>query len=343
MSQKLSDSLSKFISSNKETFDNPYSEEPTPDRLDEKKFLKEQKILRKERKKSKKKDDPIESLMGDLEKVSENFTYGDVDDFDSYLEDYLLDEEDAEFRNSLIQYGRRYARDTASNGESTEIQKAYAENEKSLEKLLREVEADKEDLGRDLKQMRANRTRNYNTLSNMVEQKNSLHNTMLSIIRASNDMKKNQFELRMKIDKARKENGEGDDTSSMKAIQGLFGIGRDALIGSYEDISGAKNEDDDNLPTSSYDEDEIISRKLFPEEDAVETDGDKFLKYEGVGAHYVLEYDDNGPVQIVTEDMDGNVIPDYPTPDINDLEFTISESTNSAVDNLSQQYTLRKI
>jgi hypothetical protein len=62
-----------------------------------------------------------------------------------------------------------------------------------------------------------------------------------------------------------------------------------------------------------------------------------------MGVHYILEYDDDGPVQIVAEDADGNVVPDYPTPEMNDLTFTISENTGTATDNLSQQYQLRKI
>ena len=62
-----------------------------------------------------------------------------------------------------------------------------------------------------------------------------------------------------------------------------------------------------------------------------------------MGVHYILEYDDDGPVQIVAEDMDGNVVPDYPIPDLGDLSFNISENTGTATDNLSQKYDLRKI
>ena len=163
----------------------------------------------------------------------------------------------------------------------------------------------------------------------MMEQRTTLHNTTLGIVKELNAMKKNQIELQMKVDKNKQEE-DGDDTAANRAIQSLFGMGRDALIGSYSDVSGAdaagSYSDDDYDPDDS----DIQERYFSDEEYQVETDGDKFIKYEGMGVHYILEYDDDGPVQIVAEDMDGNVVPDYPIPDLGDLSFNISENTGTA-------------
>ena len=208
MNGKLSNSLAQFISSNKESFDNPFQEESAP--VITPKFIEEQDQIRKEKKRKSKKN----SLQALYEQTFEMFDDDNDDDminnFDEYLDDYLLDDEDTEFRHSLIRYGRKYARDTKVSGEASEIQKAYAANEDALDKLLKEIEEDKENLKKYLKQMRANRTRNYNALSKMVEQRTTLHNATLGIIKESYSMKKNQMELKMKLEKNKQEEDAGD-------------------------------------------------------------------------------------------------------------------------------------
>lgn len=345
MAKKLSDSLSQFISSNSDVFGNPFDEEDENESVDIESFVEEQKEIRrekKERKKSKKKDS-LEDLYERTQEMTRQYASDDtIADFEGYLEDFLLDDEDDELRRNLIKYGRKYARDTKVSGEASEIHKAFAESEEVLGNLLKEVNEDKDAIQKDISQMRVNRSRNYKVFSEMMEQKTTLHNTALGIVKELNAMTKSKFDLQMKADKQKQEET-GDETAANRAIQSLFGVGRDSLIGSYADVSGASETGYDDEP-GDFDEDEMIQRKYFSnEEDEVETDGDKFIKYEGMGVHYILEYDDDGPVQIVAEDADGNVVPDYPTPEMNDLTFTISENTGTATDNLSQQYQLRKI
>lgn len=82
----------------------------------------------------------------------------------------------------------------------------------------------------------------------------------------------------------------------------------------------------------------------YPCDGKDKTDGDKFLKYEGIGAHYILLLDDNGHKEIITEDSDGNLLPDYPIPsNIDELDFVISESTGTATDNMANNYELRHV
>lgn len=356
MGKSLSDSLSKFILTDNKInvpTDDDNSSEIQVRQFEE--FMDRDKEKREERKTSKKKkkkgdsfDDIIErgnELINDI--MDENEL---VDDFDGYLDDYMLDDEDAELRQNLLSYGRKYARDTKSTAESSEISKAYSETEKLLSGLLKEIESDKDLVQKDITNMRMMRTRNYKTLADLIESKSQFHNTALSVIKEMNAMKKNQFELQMKVDKSKKED-EADDSAASKAIQQLFGVGRGNLLGTgdsggYASISGSEEagtyDDNDNY---GYDEDEMIHKKYFSNsDDNIESDGDKFLKYEGMGVHYILLYDDNNYKEIIAEDRDGNIIPDYPLPSNPDnLDFEISESTGTATDNLSNQYELRHI
>ena len=343
---KLSDSLAQFVSTNPSSFDNPFQEEDKENQSHmAAEFIEREEAYQKEKKKKEKSsskhrgDDDLRTLFELAHNASRGSSIDDmVDDFEGYIEDYLMDDEDEEFRRNLVKYGRKYARNTKDTGEGSEIQKAYAQQEAELDELIKDIDADKESISKDIQKMRSFRSVNYKTLSELVETRTSLHTTHLNAIKEKNSIVKNKFELQMKADKT-KDESEGDNTVANRMIQNLFSMGRDNLISDYSDVSGASEAGSD--ATVPFDEEEFIARKFG--EDEEESDGDKFLKYEDVFKGYVLEYDDDGPVQIVAEDVDGNVIPDYPLPDMNNLEFSISEQTNSATDNLSQNYTLRKI
>lgn len=356
MSKKLSSSLSQFLSSNTQNqFENPFNDEipessqqlsralSNSEMESEDSYAKE--CVKKKKKKDKNRDKFSDVLQKGNNLVSDMLNEDDyIDDFEGYLDGYFEDDEDTELRMNLIRHGRKYARENKVSGETSEIHKAYSENEKLLSDLLKEIEADKELVQKDISNMRMMRTRNYKTLSDLIESKANFHNTALSVIKEMNSMKKNQFELQMKVDRTKKEEA-NDDSTANRAIQQLFSIGRSSILssggdGTYADISGAMEAGVED--TRYYEDDEAIQRKLFDEYE--ESDGDKFLKYEGMGVHYVLLYNDDGYREIIAEDKDGNEIPDYPLPsDPDNLDFSISESTNTATDNLSNQYILRKL
>ena len=352
MGDSLSKSLSQFISNNMENqFDNPFedNEEEISRASEFKSVIDRSDELKEERKKKRKKDKFSKVIDKGNELIDEFMDDDLIDDFDGFVGNFLLDDEDVDLRRNLLRYGRKYTRDTKVSGESSEISKAYSESEKLLSELLKEIDQDKELVQNDITNMRMMRTRNYKTLSDLIESKAQFHNTALSVIKEMNAMKKNQIELQMKVDKTKKEDAE-DDSASNKAIQQLFGLGRDNLLGGgYEEISGANEaglEESSENSSTDFDEDEYIQKKYFSSEDDDygESDGDKFLKYEGMGARYILLIDDDGNKQIIVEDNDGNIIPDYPVPgEPSDLSFDISESTGTATDNLANQYELRRI
>lgn len=341
----LSKSLSQFISNNEASqFDDPFDDNESS--IDVRAVFDKSSEHREEKKKRKK--DKFSKVLERGNELMNDFMDDDIiDDFDGYIGGFLLDDEDSELRRNLLRHGRKYARETKVSGETSEINKAYSESEKLLSDLLKEIDEDKELVQKDITSLRMMRTRNFKTLSDLIESKAQFHNTTLSVIKEMNAMKKNQFELQMKVDKATKEEA-ADESESSRAIQRLFGVGRDNIMsGGYTDISGASDAgfiSDEESYSSVVDEDEIIQQQYFNNDDYEESDGDKFLKYEGRGVQYILLYDDNNTKEIIAEDRDGNIIPDYPIPgDPNELDFTISESTGTATDNLANQYQLRKM
>lgn len=348
----LSNSLSKFISSNKSSqFDNPFDDTTDTESVSIKKSQMQSKILDDEyaeHQPKKKKKDKFSRTMERGNAMIDAYLDEDlVEDFDGYLGNFLLEDEDIDLKRNLLRQGRKYARDNKISGEASEINKAYSESEKLLSELLKEIDSDKELVQQDITNMRMMRTRNYKTLSDLIESKAQFHNTALSVIKEMNSMKKNQIELQMKIDKTAKEEN-NDESSANMAIQKLFSVGRDNLLsGGYADISGSSEAgiDSDDDYSSSINEDDAIQQRYFNNDEYEESDGDKFLKYEGMGVHYILLYDENSDYkEIIAEDKNGNIVPDYPLPgQPNELSFDFSVSTGTATDNLANQYELRKM
>lgn len=346
MGKSLSESLSKFLVDEEQSaFHNPFDDsDSSSDYVDTGSFIENAKKSKQERKSKNKKKDKYDKVLeeGDtlIGSLKEDLI---AEDFDDYLAGYLLDDEDDELRRNLIRYGRKYHRNTEISGESSEIVKAYSESEKKLDELLKEMDSDMEALQKDITNMRMMRTRNYKALTELIDTKATYHNVKLGAIKEMNAMKKVQFELQMKADKTKAEEN-GDESAINRTIQGLFGLGRNNLISSYSDVSGSVEAGAPEDTDYQIDEDVLIQKKYFSSDDIEETDGDKFLKYEGLGVHYILLYDDSNYREIIAEDRDGNIIPDYPIPsNIEDLDFNISEATGTATDNLANQYVIRKV
>ena len=346
-SSKLSKSLSQFVAGMDATpsISIPFDD----DTIQDSEMIKQVSVQSKEIKESKKKQkkDKFSKIVENGQSIIDDFIDDELaEDFDGFIGSFLLDDEDVDLKRNLLRYGRKYARDTQVSGESSEITKAYSESEKLLSELLTEINEDKKQVQNDITNMRMMRTRNYKALSDLIESKAQFHNTALSAIKEMNSMKKAQFELQMKVDKSKKEDQESDATSN-RAIQQLFGIGRNNImesIGGYEGVSGALDAGEyDSDYSSIVDEDKIIHDKYF-NDDEPDTDGDLFLKYENLQVKYILLYDDENNFEVIAEDEDGNLIPDYPLPsDPSKLEFNISEATGTATDNFANQYILRRM
>lgn len=283
-------------------------------------------------------------------KITKRMSTDMIGEFEGYLDDEYIfnDEESEELRNGLISMGRKYARDTGVTAEQSEIAKTFSGSEKKLKDLYDELSRDKMNIQKDIDQLRAmTRGKNYKALSDLNSAKTSYHSTQLQAIKEMNAIKKTEFEMKMK-EKAAKlatSTGGGDDIST-NTIRSLFGAGRNDLVnatGGYSKVSGALHS---TIMESNYElTDDEIEEKYFSNDTEEVTDGDKFLEYEGLGVEYTLLVDDtDSPVEVVAKDREGNVIPDYPMPtNVEQLNFNINMTTQSAEDDLHRKYNVERI
>ena len=299
------------------------------------------------------KDKAFNKLKGSkiYSKITKRMSADMIDEFESFLDDNSMfdSEESDELRNGLVSMGRKYARDTGISSDNSEIAKAFSSSEKRLNDLLTEISRDKINIQKDIDQLRSmTRGKNFKALSDLNSAKTSFHTTQLQAIKELNAIKKAEFDMRMKERAAKMASG-GDASSdiSTTTIRSLFGAGRNDIVnaaGGYSKVSGAiGNSISDSV---SYDlSDDEIEEKYFANEPDEVTDGDKFLEYEGLGVEYTLLVDDdNSPIEVVAKDRDGNVIPDYPMPsNVDQLQFNINMTTQSAEDELHRKYRVEKV
>lgn len=277
-----------------------------------------------------------------------------ADDFDNFLDDddgYFSAEENSEMRNNLISLGRKYARDSASSKENSEITKTFVDSEKRLKALYEELDRDKGSLQKDIERMRVP-GRGGKTLADLISVKNSMQSTQLSIVKEINTMRKNMYDMRQK-EALRKEaeNAGGSDINS-NTLQSIFSSARSGLVnnmGGYSGITGSSSDDDSSMSTYSFDNemsDEEIQKRYFRDDNSSDSDdGAKFLEYEDRGVEYILLLDDSDKVQgVIAEDRDGVMIPDYPLPNnIDELNFDIDPISKVATDNLHRNYHIRRV
>ena len=299
------------------------------------------------------KDKAFNKLKGSkiYSKITKRMSADMIDEFESFLDDNSMfdSEESDELRNGLVSMGRKYARDTGISSDNSEIAKAFSSSEKRLNDLLTEISRDKINIQKDIDQLRSmTRGKNFKALSDLNSAKTSFHTTQLQAIKELNPIKKAEFDMRMKERAAKMASG-GDASSdiSTTTIRSLFGAGRNDIVnaaGGYSKVSGAIGNTIGEIYNTDMTDDEIED-KYFADEKEEETDGDKFLEYEGRGVEYTLLVDDdNSPIEVVAKDRDGNVIPDYPMPsNVEQLQFNINMTTQSAEDELHRKYRVEKV
>ena len=299
------------------------------------------------------KDKAFNKLKGSkiYSKITKRMSASMIDEFESFLDDDSMfdSEESDELRNGLVSMGRKYARDTGISSENSEITKTFSDSEKKLKCLYDEISKDKVNIQKDIDQLRSlTRGKNYKALSDLNSAKTSFHTTQLQAIKEMNAIKKAQFEMRMKERAAKMASGgDGSEDISTNTIRSLFGAGRNDIVnaaGGYSKVSGAIGSTISDSFQSDL-SDEEIEEKYFANEPDEVTDGDKFLEYEGQGVEYTLLVDDdNSPIEVVAKDREGHVIPDYPMPsNVDQLQFNINMTTQSAEDELHRKYRVEKV
>lgn len=290
---------------------------------------------------------PLDKITEVTRQLVQEAELAKADEFDQFMsEGAFAAEEDSEMRNHLVSMGRKYARDSAQSKESSEISRAFSDSEKRLKALYDEIERDKTDVSRDIERMRVP-GRGGKILSDLIGVKKELQATQLSIIDKTNTMRKTVYELRAK-EAARKEaENAGSSDINSNTLQSIFSSARGSIVesmGGYNRVSGASDEDDPEPIFQDEMSDEEIQRRYFNNNhDDGNSDGDKYLKYEGRGVGYVLLIDSDDVVQsVIAEDKDGIMIPDYPMPsNIDQLTFSFDKIAMTATDNMHRNYALR--
>jgi hypothetical protein len=293
----------------------------------------------------------VDEIVETTKRLVQAAELASADEFDDFLDDESLfnAEEDAEMRNNLISLGRKYARDSAASKESSEITKSFADSEKRLKSLYEELDKDKASLQKDIERMRVP-GRGGKSLAEMISVKNSMQSTQLSIVKEVNALRKNIFDMRQKEAARKDDENAGSNDINANTLQSIFSSSRSGLVnsmGGYSGVSGARNDNESDYSVMVSDEmdDEEIQRRYFSDDKSTTSsdDGSKFLQYEDRGVEYVLLVDSNDKVQeVIAEDRDGNLIPDYPLPnDIDGLSFEIDHTAKMATDNLHRNYHVR--
>ena len=284
-------------------------------------------------------------------RVTKHMDEDSIAEFEDFIGDPSSydDEESEELARGLISMGRQYARSTTMEGDS-ELAKSYSVNEERMKTIYDEITKDLNDLGKDINQMRSmSRGRNFKVLADMNATKVSLHQARIAAVKEMNHMKKDQFDIKQKEKAAKNAEGFGANDISSATFKNLFGAGRDNLlqsIGGYGAVSGAQGGggsffSSDDLSDTMDMSDEEIEARFFSADDDVEEEGDKYLKYEHLDPHLEVVVDGSGePIEVRAADRDGNVLPDYPIPDFDELRFEMNATTGEATDELHRIYKI---
>ena len=290
-----------------------------------------------------KKKQTVEAFIEESEEYLKDAA--DNRDFDAIVDVLDYEDDDLELRDSILSMGRKYARDYTTSKDESEVSKAFAPQEARLNDIYSTLSKEAMKLEEDINEMRMMRSRNYGKISDMVEVKGSIISNQLNVIKELNNIKKTQFDIRnkMKADASADSDGSAAATS---VIQSIFGMGHDALLSGVGGRSGSSGAYDPDEESNDFENSDTYGEMIINQnsDDAEETDGDKFLKYEGQNIRLVLEEDDSGNRSIHAEDDEGNVIDDYPIANnVNELQFDINQKTNTATDQLQRKYEYRSI
>lgn len=319
----------QFLAQKGQEFDNPYDDT----------IKKKKPTFEKTKRHKKNKNDDFDSFIAESEEYFERAA--EDGDFDAILDGIDYEDDDLELRDSLIAMGRKYARDYSSNPDENEITKAFAPQEAQLKDLYATIAKEAMKLEGDIENIRqTNYAKSFSRLADLVEVKTSLLTSQLQVIKEMNSVKKAQFDIRNKMKETQSTDGNG---AAESVIQSLFGIGHEAMlsgVGGRSGSSGAYSTDNGVEEDDSFESSEAYGELMSGTDD--DSDGAKFLKYEGENISLVLTDYEDGRRVITAEDENGNVIDDYPIPsNVEELRFDINNKTNIAVDQLQRKYKYR--
>ena len=288
-------------------------------------------------------EDFISSINSQLDSISD--TLGFDDSFDDFIELIGDNDEDLQLKNTMLSLGKKYNREHIIDDNDTRnaVEKAFGPQERELKEFKDGLLRDVKDIDEIIFSMKASRSRNTKTLSDLMEVRNSTKGHILAAIKETNNIQKTKFDIAAKQQKNESNNDDMFANANL-AVQQLLTTGRQSLIdsvGGREGSSGAYNDDDDD-PYSALN-DSFSVEQMYMEDDMDDpNEGDLFIKYENSFDHYQLTVKDDGSYgKVYAIDKDGDIIPDYPVPeDTSDLRFKVDNESAIASDQLNRRYHL---
>ena len=206
---------------------------------------------------------------------------------------------------------------------------------------------------KDINNMRLSRVRSPKALSDLISVKGSLYSTKLAAIKEINSIKKNILDLNMKSKKTSEDENQASMAASLALQQMIEGDARDSLSDSEyramargSMISRQSGEMRSEIPSYERNaQDDIDELEAEREYSAMEkSEGDLYIQYENMNVQTYAEVDENDQVvRLVAKDRDGNEIPDYPMPGINEGTFTVHEDLGTVTDSFHRNYILEKV
>ena len=272
------------------------------------------------------------------ESLSELFAH--IDALPSSVSEAYTDLDDA--FDSMF---RAYSRKTNISEEESEIQKAFAPQEDALHKLIDDLDSDMKGVQSDINSLRMARTRNTKTLADLVQAKSSLQNIKLSSIKELNKIRYDSINFRMKQDAAKGE-VTAESSNEAYAVRKLL---EDAnvmgSVGGLSAVSGAIHESDTDYHSAELESTVRLDMDSQRAYDSIgDTEEDSFIRHEKEGVQLFLQYSPNtGNRRVVAKNAMGDIVPDYPVPNIEDLDFSYHDDLGTATDSMSRDYVLEKV
>lgn len=328
---KLFDSISKF--SIEESSDIPLNDSKAVESTIN--IFEESKKKKENRKKSNiNEDDELEAFTSDLEdEIGLAFPFDDV-------LDRLFDiDDDDELRNGLIEQGRKYNQSHSDEPSKSAYEKVFAKQETALNNLIGELDRDIAATEKDINNIRLARVRSPKALSDLISVKGSLYSTKLSAIKEITNIKKNIIDFNIKDKKNSDEDSQASVAASM-ALQSIISGDNAAALstGSFREAAKGSLEFDESAENKLA---EIEAEREFH---ANETEGDKYIKYENLGVQIYAQLDaEDRVVNLVAKDKDGNIVPDYPIPDVDYSQFNIHTDLGTVTDAFHRSFLIENI
>lgn len=291
----------------------------------------------------------------DINSFSRDFEaqLGEFAPFDDVVDRLFELDEDDELRVSLIAQGRKYNQSHSQSGEASEFEKAFTKQETALNQLITDLEKDIGATEKDINNMRLSRVRSPKALSDLISVKGSLYSTKLAAIKEINSIKKNILDLNMKSKKNSEDDSQASMAASLALQQMIEGDARDSLSDSdYRAMArgsmsrGVDGDVRNEIPVyernAQDDFDEMEAEREY--EASQQSEGDLYIQYENMNVQTYAEVDDEDRVvRLVAKDRDGNEVPDYPLPGLDEGTFTIHEDLGTVTDSFHRNYILEKV